>query len=313
MSSLPFWLAYFDKPTYMMIGHRNPISHCAMLKKIINLVLYGNFWIALCAVSMVWQSRLLLGGHAIAIDYFSCFVFFSTLFLYAIHRIVGITRLKDFFEVERYHVISSFRHHIIIYAMIAAVACLYCFFFLDRRLQMALVLPGILSLAYVIPFWGNRKRLRDVNFVKIFVIALVWAYITVILPALEMSKAMEPMLALMYLERTVFIFAITVPFDIRDMKVDTFNKVQTLPTRLGLNKSIHLALGAIGAFMLFAGINFLMGNYSLCVLGALWISGLTTGLLIWKSTPARHDYFYTGLMDGTMVLQFMLLYACVVL
>jgi len=65
----------------------------SILKKFIDLLLFGNFWIALCAVAMTWQTELLLFG-AIEWTYLTSFVFFSTLFLYAIHRIVGLVKVK---------------------------------------------------------------------------------------------------------------------------------------------------------------------------------------------------------------------------
>jgi len=70
-----------------------------LFKKTIDLILYSNYWIALCAVAMLWQTLLLL-GEPIKIDYLTGVVFFATLFLYAAHRIVGISRLEEFFDVD---------------------------------------------------------------------------------------------------------------------------------------------------------------------------------------------------------------------
>ena len=97
---------------------------------------------------MLWQTQLLL-GQKIGLDYLSGFVFLATLFLYAAHRIVGISRLKDFFNVDRYNVIASFKWHIFIYASLGAIGGFYCFLFLSPTLQWSLVLPGLFSLAYV--------------------------------------------------------------------------------------------------------------------------------------------------------------------
>ena len=179
---------------------------------------------------MLWQSRLLL-GQKIALDYLTGFIFFATLFLYAAHRIVGISRLKDFCDVDRYHIIASFKSHIFLYASLAAISGVYCFLQLPVPIQLALIIPGVFSLAYVIPFLGNQKRLRDINYIKIYLIAIVWAFVTVTLPALEKQMATTPAVILMTLERAVFIFLITIPFDIRDLKVDDFSDVKTLPIK----------------------------------------------------------------------------------
>ena len=109
---------------------------------------------------MLWQTQVLL-GQTPGFDYLTGQVFFATLFLYAAHRIVGISRLKDFFEVDRYQVIASFKWHIFLYAAVAGLGAFYCFLFLGRILQWAFILPGIFSVAYVIPFLRNKRRIPD--------------------------------------------------------------------------------------------------------------------------------------------------------
>jgi len=256
---------------------------------------------------MLWQTQHLF-SKKIELNYLSGLVFLATLFLYAAHRIVGISRLKDFFDVDRYKVIASFKWHIFLYAAIAGIGCFYCFLYLDRNLQLALVLPGIFSLAYVIPFLGNRKRLRDVNHVKIYLVAIVWAFVTVLLPAMELRKATTLPAVIMFIERAFFIFLITLPFDIRDLKVDSFSEVKTLPTQLGLEKTLRLGYLCVLVFLLLVLVNFGLGTYSIEQTAGLFVSGLSTAWLLSKSSPDRHDYFYSGLMDGTMVLQFLLVY-----
>ncbi|MFT4664419.1 MAG: 4-hydroxybenzoate polyprenyltransferase [Polaribacter sp.] len=258
---------------------------------------------------MLWQTQFILSDK-IEFTYLTGLVFLATLFLYAAHRIVGISRLKDFFDVDRYNVIASFKWHIFLYAAVAGVGCLYCFLYLDRALQWALILPGLFSLAYVIPFLGNKKRLRDVNHVKIYLIAIVWAFVTVVLPALELKQATTLPVLLMFIERVFFIFIITLPFDIRDLKVDAFSEVKTLPAQLGLEKTLKLGYSCAAVFLLLVLVNLGIGTYSIGQVVGLFISGISTTWLLSKSSPDRHDYFYSGLMDGTMVFQFLLVYFC---
>ncbi|MFK7809548.1 MAG: hypothetical protein AB8F74_17220 [Saprospiraceae bacterium] len=254
---------------------------------------------------MLWQTRLLLGLD-FGMDYLSSFVFLSTLFLYAAHRIVGISRLKDFFDVDRYKVIASFKWHIILYAVIAGIGSLYCFLKLNYSLQLAMVLPGLFSLAYVIPFLGNQKRLRDINHVKIYLIAIVWAFVTVSLPAMQVGKATTLPILLMFFERAIFIFLITLPFDIRDLKVDAFNGVKTIPAQLGLHKTLRLAYVSTFVFVLLVVINYYNHQYGSGQTLGLIASGIITAWFVSKSSENQHDYFYSGLMDGTMILQFLL-------
>ena len=75
--------------------------------------------------------------------------------------------------------------------------------------------------------------------------ALVWAFITVTLPLVEGRQFLVPTDALLFLERSVFIFAITIPFDIRDLKVDQHIEVKTIPSAIGEQGAKRLAIGLL--------------------------------------------------------------------
>ncbi len=279
----------------------------SLIKKIIDLILYGNFWIALGALALIFQTQLILKGN-FQLDNLSRFVFFSTFLLYALHRIVGILRLKDFLNIDRFAVISKFRHHIIIYAILASLGVLYFFFQLTLRVQLALIIPAFLSLGYVLPFFGKKRRLRDFDQIKIYLIAGVWAFVTVVLPFMDSEQAWNLAIVLMILERGIFVFAITLPFDIRDLPVDQHGAVKTIPAVIGITKTKHLSYASLGLAMVFVVISYYLGLYDLKILIGLAISYLITAWLVSFSTTERHDYFYSGLLDGTMILQFVLVW-----
>lgn len=273
----------------------------------IDLLFYGNFWIAACAMAMAWQTEFLLTG-SFRLFPLGTFVFFSTLFLYALHRIVGLEKVEPFLKKYRFSIIYKFRSHIFLYAFLGGLGALYCFFFLSSTNQLLLFLPVILSLGYVLPFKKN-KRLRDFHYIKIFLIALVWAVITVLLPVFQQeSAALSKHGLLVFMERVLFIFSITLPFDIRDLKVDAHINVKTIPGRIGISNTKSLAGISLLAVCLMAGYNYFDAFYTLSSFIAISISALLSFLLVLYSDKTDHDYFFTGLMDGTMLLQFGLVY-----
>jgi len=280
-----------------------------ILEKFVNLLLFGNFWIALCAVAMTWQTELLL-FEEIAWTPLTGFAFFSTLFLYAVHRIVGLVKVKPFLEKYRYAVIYSFRNHIKFYALLGGVGALYFFFSLSFANQLLLVIPSILSLGYVLPFVKGQKRLRDFDYIKIFLIAIVWGIITVLMPILQRTTILELPHLFILLERMFFIFAITLPFDIRDLKIDAHMDVKTIPGRIGIQKTKQLARFSLLIVLLLAVMNWnwFIGDYSFNNLLSIFFSCCITLLLIEKSDQTDADYFFTGLMDGTMILQFIFVF-----
>ncbi len=278
-----------------------------MLKKIIDLVFYSNLWIALCALAMALQTQLIL-NQQIYISPLVGLIFFASLFLYAIHRIVGISKLDDFLEVERYAVIAKFKHHITIYAILAAIGGAISFWFVPLSIQLSLIIPGIISMGYVLPFLGKQKRLRDLDHIKIYLIAIVWSWVTVLLPAMELNQLTNMAVWMMAFERSFFVFAITLPFDIRDLKVDTHSAVKTIPAVIGIPKTKILAVGILFLSFGWSCINFVLGTYSFSILFALLLSVLSTAYFSYYADQQKHDYYYTGLLDGTMIIQFLLVY-----
>lgn len=276
-------------------------SNHRIIYKFVDLILYGNFWIALGSLALLWQTTLIY-QHQFHFDPLSRFVFFGTLFLYALHRIIGISKTHASFQLARYTVITAYKHHIEWYAGIGAIMAVISFFQLSRSTQLALIIPGLISLGYVLPIMGNKKRLRDLNDIKIFLVALVWAWITVLLPAIEYELLPHKGILFTFIERVLFIFAITLPFDIRDLQVDEQSAVRTLPAKWGVALTKNIAAGITGIALLIAIFCQQQFYYSIPMMVALILTYLTTILLIKKITPQRGDYFYTGLMDGTMVL-----------
>lgn len=276
-----------------------------LLTAFIDFILYSNLWIALAAVAMVWQSEFLLFG---SFDWtaYSGFVFFATLFLYAVHRLVGLTRVQPFQSAGRYRIIARFRWHIALYALLAAGAGSWYYFQLPLVMQGQLLFPCLLSLAYVLPVFAGKKRLRDLNYLKIFLIAIAWSWITVFIPATNRAWALTVPTLLMALERALFIFSITLPFDIRDLEVDAHTGVRTLPARLGMPRTRWLAASALGGMVLCSWLNYRLDVYPGGTLASLTGSALLSYALIHFADRVEHDYYFSGAIDGMMLLQFLM-------
>ena len=275
---------------------------CRVLsKKIIDLLLYSNFFIAACAVAMSLQTDYLLRGE-LHIDYLTGLIFFCTLLIYALHRLIGLKKVSEFLDVERFKVISEKKSHIWFYAIIAALGSAVCFLMVSNQIRLALVIPGIVSLLYVLPLLGGSKRLRlrDFDMIKIYLIAGVWSYVTVFLPALDAEK-LNLQTLLMFVERGLFIFAITLPFDIRDLVVDQHTEVNTIPGKYGVKTTLRIVAVLLVIFTVLSLI-----NYPIQFALGLILSAVITYSLVKIASTKKHDYWYSGVLDGTMIIQFSL-------
>ena len=272
-----------------------------MLKAIVNFVLYGHFWIATAALAMALQTHLLLAGHWswTALD---GFIATGTLTIYALHRLVAMWLSPATTSDQRFGIMRHFKTQILWYAVVAGLGAAYYFWHLAGATQLLLLVPSGIALAYVLPLL-NGRRLRDLPYVKIFLIAIAWSWITVVGPAHVAGVPLSWPVGWMLVERCSFIFAITIPFDIRDLAMDEQAAVSTLPSHWGIAKARQMAYLALAGMLLAVAANWYLGTYATATAVALLVSALSSGALVRATRPDRHDYFFSGLLDGTMILQ----------
>ncbi|PSR09610.1 MAG: hypothetical protein DA408_21405 [Bacteroidetes bacterium] len=275
-----------------------------MLKSLLNFVLYGHFWIATAALAMALQTQLLLAGHWswTALD---GFIATGTLTIYALHRLVAMWLSPTTTSDERFGVMRRFKTQILWYAVVAGLGAAYFFWHLSGSTQLLLLAPSGIALAYVLPLL-NGRRLRDLPYLKIFLIAIAWSWITVVTPAHVAGVSLNWPVAWMLVERCCFIFAITIPFDIRDLAMDEQAGVSTLPRHWGIAKAKQMAYLALAGMLLAVAANWCLGTYTTAATIVLLVSGLSSAALVRATRPDHPDYFFSGLLDGTMILQCLL-------
>jgi len=273
-----------------------------LLKAFGQFYIYSSVHIAICAGLLTLESYIVLDID-INLDVI-LFVTFATMSIYSLHRLVGMSKVKAFDHQGRYLLIKKFRHHILLYFLISALASAYYFLQLPKEKMVLLLIPGLITLAYVLPIFKNKKRLRDLPYLKIFVIAVVWAILSLILPAYDISNVFFPLLIL---ERIIFFIAITIPFDIRDIEVDQSINVKTLVHLLGIRKSKKLAQVLLLLATAIITFLYLQDYISGSILLALLSTYLVCATLIFYSNATKGDWYFGGLLDGTIGLRVLLM------
>lgn len=263
---------------------------------LLHFYLYSSLHIALCAMAITAFSYFAIPKQWIDIGYVF-FVGSSTLLLYSLHRIVGIKRSESYSNQGRFAIIIKYKSHLIIYSFISAVYCLYAYCTFDWNRRLLLVIPAILSLSYSLPIFLGGKRLRDFHWIKIFLIAICWAVITFTIPIHELNIYSATTLTWLTLERILFLFAITIPFDIRDRKVDMINNVKTLATQYN-DRTLKVISWTS---LVIAGVIAALCYQNIYKVPSI-LTYLITAFLISATHENKSDYFFTGKMDGTLML-----------
>ncbi|MFT6996870.1 MAG: hypothetical protein ACJAQ4_000615 [Cryomorphaceae bacterium] len=250
-----------------------------------------NLFISLGSLSSVLGAAAFIGAE---LDYsLACFAFFAALFTYNFQRRIG-----DLKQDQSYSKTGSMM-------MIFGVIGMGYFVFKLANYQLVLMgFAGFISLAYAYPFIPSARgkiSLRLVPGMKLWTIVLVWTLSCVILPILG-SEIDTRVLVLFILQQALFVTALTIPFDIRDLPVD-WPEQRTIPQVFGVSKARNLAL----VFLLFSAVAslslFLLKeielNLILIHMGVLLLSG---GLISKVKTKRGELYFSIGI-DGMLILQ----------
>lgn len=198
------------------------------MKLIISFFINSNIWVAFCILGLVFSSEILLGVTNFQV---SQFVFFSTILAYNFQRLVSLKKghthsYNDWLEKNR--------KSIYLLMFLAANVSAYLFFHFKLSTQIAILFIGTLSFFY--PF-----GLRKIPFAKIFIISFVWAVSTIMLFVFENNITISQNIICKFISLFLFVFAITIPFDIRDLQYDTKNIV-TIPLFFGVRRAKSIAI-----------------------------------------------------------------------
>lgn len=289
-----------------------------MLKKlgssILDFLLFSNLFIAICAVAQGLVTYHLLKAEPS--KYVLAFVFFSTLLVYNLSMLLSKPAAPQKSPFKRVRWIFS-HHRLTISITLIAALCIMPLglLYLSFEGQVLMAFIGIISIAYNLPFLSiNNKKigLRNIPGIKLFLISFVWATSCVLLPIVELESVYSthqiniPLgeTVLLVAKRFLFICAITIPFDIRDLFQDKLYELKTIPVMLG-EKKAWIFCQALLAICLLLLILFTK-TINLDVI-ALALTLLLTGWLIFKSNLKRNEYYYFFYLDGTMLLQFVML------
>lgn len=170
------------------------------------------------------------------------FIFFSTIIGYNITKYSGSHQSQEAgTEPSR---------SILIFSILCIIPLLYFTFIQPFSVLIASGLMGLITISYSWPFLWKRSNLREITSLKIFVIAFVWSVVTVILPVLPDEITFNINLIIEFVQRFIFVLVLTLPFDIRDARFDTY-QLATIPQVIGIKRSRVFGVFLLSLVVLF--------------------------------------------------------------
>ena len=270
--------------------------------RFIDVLLYTSVFAALCALSLCMATeRLVNGVRPLVLNDLHILVFGSTLFVYNTPRVVKIIGKA---HLERYRL----RNWYLLFFGVGSLITAYALLQLPASMVALSCLPGILSFSYFLPVlpFRNKKRLRDIGWLKILVLTGVWTIATSVLPIVYWQKA-PAMYPFEILLRFVLVFILCLLFDLRDMRPDLKNNIYTLPNTIGVENTYRLVFITLGLFAVLSLVQYNRHPQAERMAAAA-VTTVATWFVVQYVKKQPRDRVYLLQVDGIM-----LLYAVVIL
>ncbi|MGZ3885592.1 MAG: UbiA family prenyltransferase [Bacteroidia bacterium] len=273
--------------------------------RLLHFLIETNIFISLAAVLLTLETQIQLGMEPQLHPYLFI-IFFATLFEYNVHRFITAITNPEALDSDKHVWVKTHLKGFYTLVAFSVSGFLISALFAKKDVLLTLAPIGVITLFYSLPVFKKEKiifRLREIPVLKIFLISFVWSASTILLPIIQSGRSYHVMHILeMLVERFIFVFAITLPFDIRDMSADTGSGLKTIPLLIGEKNTLLCSYFLLALFALIA-----FFHYSGTVLAFLWpalgLSAISTMVFIGSRKLRGLRYYHYGILDGTMLLQ----------
>ena len=282
-----------------------------LFQPVFDFLLFSNVFMSLCTVAQGLVTFYLI--KATPVFPVIGLLFTSTLGIYNFSILLTKPDQPDKSPYKRVRWFFSHYRLMVTFTIVSMLSLIPLFFLISIESRILLIFLSIISFCYSIPLFtvGDQKfGLRNIPGLKQFLITLVWTMSTVLLPILEaqhfhLTSISMRDTTLIIAKRFLFIAALTIPFDIRDLFEDRQSGLKTVPVVWG-EKNAYLfcqvlLVGYVVLLFLFRNNGFNTDFW------ALTVTAVLTGWLIFKSKWEKNEYYYFFYMDGVLILQYVIL------
>ena len=199
-------------------------------------------------------------------------------------------------------------------SLISLIATGYYFFQLKQTTKIIGFLFLVITLLYTLPFFPNRRNARNWAGIKIYIVALCWVGVTVVLPIINAEIAITSDFYLKCVQRFLLIFVLVLIFEIIDLQKDDPN-LKTVPQQIGVKKT--KILGFI-LLLVFCVLEFLNSNvninindnfnfqFSYLMLNLIFAIAIVIGLFLAFVNPFRSKYYTSFWVESVPILWWVL-------
>lgn len=266
-----------------------------LLKQVFDFYINSSIHVALAVVSLCLVTYLNY-DLPVNVDVLF-FIFFGSITGYNFVKYAGLVKLHHSNLAKGLKIIQIFSFFIFLLLMWFALK-------IGWELVLYSAFFGLFTLLYALPVFSEKRNLRSISGIKVFVIAFVWAGVTVVLPFIDGVGEISGVVYLEFIQRFLWVLVLILPFEIRDLKYD-LEQLGTIPQQIGVTKTKIFGFVLLAILLLLELVKERRAEGGLL---ALLIVVFVTGLFIARSRERQSSYFSSFWVEGIPIFWAVLLY-----
>jgi len=257
-----------------------------ILKQLFNFYLNSSIHVALAVYALSWIT--LKKFYILYNENILYFIFYATITGYNFVKYFGVAKFHHRSLTDALKVIQLF-----------SLICflLLCYYASQLQLKTLIYITafGTITFLYAIPsipknfYLDSQQNLRDVSGLKVYIIALVWTGVTVLLPLIDNDFNINTDVYITAFQRFVFVVVLMLPFEIRDLKFDSL-KLATIPQKIGVKRTKFI--GVVLLLLFFFAEFFKNEITNLSIITTLLITLITLSFLVF--TNKKRNCYYSS-------------------
>jgi hypothetical protein len=265
-----------------------------ILKYILDFYIQSSLHVALAVFVLIRITFLTLNiSYEADVAYFG---FFGT--------IVGYNFIKydELARVKKVVLTKSFKA-IVVLSFLSALATFYFFLEINTNTKIIGFVILIITILYTLPFFPHQSNMRNWSGIKIYLVAISWVGVTVLLPVINADVDFSLNIILKCMQRFIFVLVLLLIFEIIDLQFDK-KSLGTIPQKVGIKKTKLLSYLLILVFLSF---EYFITNGDLNQFVVTFFVAIILGFFTYFANSNRNKYYSSFWAESVPVFWLVLL------
>ncbi|WP_109097956.1 hypothetical protein [Aquimarina sp. AU58] len=265
------------------------------LKSIFRFYINGSIHVALaiCALVQITFIKYGISGQFI-------YILFSFLGAITAYNFVKYSKVSKLYHKRLTKSMKGIR----VLTILSCVSFIYLSFRVSINTWIYMAPFIALTVLYVVPVFPNKKNLRSLAGVKIFIIGMVWAGMTVLVPLVYVKGNLNLNFLIEMIQRFLFIVVMMLPFEVRDLQYDDV-ALETIPQKIGVTRTKLFGSILLVIFLLLTAVkNELLSSIE--ILSTILITTISL-FFLWGTDKKQSEYYCSFWVESIPIMWLIIL------